>query len=177
MARSLVPRGRIARGPKRKTLWIDFANIATTETPLAAGAALLFGSLNAAALAFRPFTVVRTRAICGMATDQVAATEFPFGALGFAVVSDTASAIGVTAVPTPITDASSSLFFVWQAMMTNLQLSSAIAYTPTWTNWDIDSKAMRKVEVGEDVVITVENGSSTDGLQFNMIGRMLIKTN
>ena len=175
MARFVAHRsGRTS--PKRKSLWIDFANIATSETSIPAGSALLIGSLNAAALATRPFTVVRTRGRIWTATDQQGGSEDAFGALGFAIVSDQASAIGVTAVPTPITDAGSSLFFSWTAWFACVEGAATPDAAPGFVA-DFDSKAMRKVEVGEDLIISIENGNSADGANFIMMGRILIKTN
>ncbi len=176
MARIFTPRVRRSAGSRRKTLWLDFA-IETAQIPVAAATSILLSSLNAAALSLRPFTVVRTRFQVGWASDQVAATEFPFGAFGVAIVSDQASAIGVTAIPTPITDAGSSLFLAYQSMMSNLQFSNATGYTPTLSSWEIDSKAMRKVEIGQDLVVTVENSSAAHGAQFLVQGRILVKTN
>ncbi len=100
-----APRSRGA--PRRKSLWLDFASIFVDRAALAAASVSLVSSLNAAALALRPFTIVRTRGLLIVQSDQVAATEQPFGALGLSVVTDQASAIGISAVPTPITDAGS----------------------------------------------------------------------
>ncbi len=41
----------IRTGPKRKTLWLDFASGRTAETNIPAAGSLLISSLNAAALA------------------------------------------------------------------------------------------------------------------------------
>ena len=60
--------------------------------------------LNAAALALRPFTVVRTRANLIIRSDQQAASELFEVAYGETVVSEQASAAGVVSVPTPVTE-------------------------------------------------------------------------
>jgi len=176
MAHQIVRPGR-GRSPKRKTLWLDFAGVFVGKTVVAGATAVLLTSLNAAGLALRPFTIVRTRGLLMAITDQVAATEEPFGALGFAVVSDQASAIGVTAVPTPIVDAGSSLFFSWTPWYASIGFSTGSGLVNYQYTTEFDSKAMRKVEVGEDIIATVENGSATDGAQFMFMARMLIKTN
>jgi len=174
MARSHV---RVTRGPRRKMLWLDFAQVFTDRFSVGAATAVLQSSLNAAALALRPFTIVRTRGTLHVDSDQNAATEIPFGALGFAVVSDQASAIGVTAVPTPIVDAGSSLFFSWTPWTCMLRFADAtgIQYSPN--TFEFDSKAMRKVEVGEDLIVSFENGSAGDGMTGIWMARILIKTN
>ncbi len=140
---------RVVRSAKRKTLWLDFASGRTAETNLPAASSLLSSSLNAAALALRPFTIVRTRGMLWTASDQVAGPEDAFGAFGYAVVSDQASAIGVTAIPTPITDAGSSLFFSWTPWMAAIEQATAVGFdaTPGFVQ-HFDSKAMRKVEIG-----------------------------
>ena len=48
---------RFVRGSRRKTLWAQFQQFAVTNTGNASSIAF---SLNAAALALRPFTVIRT---------------------------------------------------------------------------------------------------------------------
>ncbi len=51
------PGRSFVRGPKRVSTWFQFLPVDTT---IASGAATVFFTLNAAALALRPFTVVRT---------------------------------------------------------------------------------------------------------------------
>ena len=177
MARRIVSFPSRGRSTKRKTLWLDFAQVFAGTTTIAAAMALLASSLNAAALALRPFTIVRTRGLWFINSDAINAREEPFGALGFAVVSDQVSAIGVTAVPTPIVDAGSSLFFSWTPGYADLVFSSAVGITSAMKAYEFDSKAMRKVEIGQDLVVTVENGSSTDGMTTMFMARILIKTN
>ncbi len=118
MARQFVRPVR-GRAPRRKSLWLDFAQVFTDRAAVPAASSVLLSSLNAAALALRPFTIVRTRGIAHMVSDQVIASETPFGALGFAVVSDQGSAIGVTAVPVPIPDVGSCLFLCLPPLNTN----------------------------------------------------------
>ena len=167
----------VGRSSKRKTLWLNFMNIDTDRVALAAGASVLDASLNAAALALRPFTVIRTRGVFMVMTDQSTGPEFPFGACGFAVVSDQASAIGVTAVPTPITDGGSSLFFSITPIIAGMRATSDIGYSTLQQTRYYDSKAMRKVEVGEDIVLTIENANAGDGMVFINMARILVKTN
>ena len=70
MARRHLP---VRSGSKRKTLWLEFQPVlATTD---AAGEAVLVFSLNAAALALRPFTIVRTHFEVMVTSDQAAAVE------------------------------------------------------------------------------------------------------
>ena len=159
---------------RRKSLWLF---ITTTNTSLSsANASALIVSLNAAALALRPFTIVRTIGELLVVSDQLAAAETFRAAMGFAVVSDQASAIGVTAVPTPITDAGSDLWFTFAASWGRFFFLSASAASVSQNAVPFDSRAMRKVEDGQDVVAVIENEFAA-GTTVGMSARMLIKTN
>ena len=94
----------------RETVWFEFGFVSSV---LAASAtAALVQTLNAAALALRPFTIVRTRMNWFVHSDQTAASEGFIGNAGFCVISDQAAAVGVAAVPTPATDMGSDLWFL-----------------------------------------------------------------
>ena len=157
---------------RRKTDWLDIPY--TLQSSAGTGGAIL-SSLNAAALAARPFTVVRTRIELYIISDQQAASEFQAGGFGMAVVSDQASAIGVTAVPTPVTDLSSDLWFVHQVMFNSFVFADATGVTQEGTRYVIDSKAMRKVNSDEDIVIVQEFSAVGSGFTVASAGRMLIK--
>ncbi len=165
---------RGGRSQRRETAWISVPDVAAS---LGAGISVLTGSLNAAALALRPFTIVRVRGWIHCRSDQVAANENVAASWGYAVVSDQASAIGVTAVPTPITDRGSDLFFVYESMFTRFQVSSAVGWSGDFgIQRQFESKAMRKVNEDEDVVLTVENSAlSGDGIVTSDGGRILLK--
>ncbi len=89
-------------GMKRETRWLD---LPPSSTGLAAASAeALILQLTTAERALLPFTVVRTRGMFFVSSDQQAASEFYQVALGAAVVSFQAATIGVTAVPVPDDD-------------------------------------------------------------------------
>ena len=173
MARRQFRAGAAAIAQRRLTSWFQFIPTDTNFTG-ATGGTVLF-TLNAAALALRPFTIVRTRFALLFRSDTEAASEAAAGAFGMAVVSDQATAIGVTAVPTPITDMASDFWFVHQIMYNQSSLQ-ATGITETASQIEIDSKAMRKVDIGQDLVIVAEAGV---GGGFNLMagGRMLVKVN
>ena len=50
-------------------------------------------------------TIVRTRGMFSVGSDQGLAAEFPFGAFGIAVVSNDAASAGAGSIPSPYTDA------------------------------------------------------------------------
>ena len=173
MARRDFRRGAVAIRKARETTWIGFqpANftIATAST------AQLAFSLNAAALALRPMTIVRTRFMIFMRSDQAAALEQQSAAVGLAVVSDQSVGVGVTAVPTPITDMPSAMWFVHQLIFGDE--SELTDRTKSKRVIEIDSKVMRKVEVGQDIIVVVETSATSSGAIIQIGGRMLIKNN
>ena len=163
----LVLRGGVNR---RSTFWIQ---IASAQTTLAAAGGALITQANAALLAFRPFTIIRTRMTFLLRSDQTAAVEYQTAAYGQVVVSDQAAAIGVTAIPTPVTDGGSDLFFLYQLMMAgHSDLTDRM--NPVGL-YQVDSKAMRKVEEGQTVIGVGEHDGITQGTVLNAGGRQLIK--
>ncbi len=111
-----MARKRFFRGGKsvRESMWVS--DPATNSTIAAGGTALLVSTANAALLALRPFTIVRSRGILAFRSDQTGASELFAAALGLAVVSEQAAAIGATAIPTPMTDLGSDLFYTHQLL-------------------------------------------------------------
>ena len=167
-------RGAAAISSKRLTSWFQFKPAISSQT--SAGGVILF-QLNAAALALRPFTIIRTHFEMRILSDQVAATEDQ-AAIGGAIVSDQAVAVGITAVPTPITDMASDLWFFHQLMFNSTQILTSVGADSPGSNYSVDSKAMRKVDIGQDMIIVSE--ISTDagaGVDLLFGGRILVKVN
>ncbi len=160
-------------GSRRLTSWFFIGPLSATLT--AAGGTLL-SSLNAAALALRPFTIVRTYIDLIVRSDQSAAVEFQGGAIGVAVVSDEAVAVGVSAVPTPITQMGSDLWMLHGNFLAGH--SDLTDRSNPVGVFHYDSKAMRKVEEGQDVAVIAELSTTlSSGFIIGALGRMLIKTN
>ncbi len=170
MARSF---SRGNRGQRRLTQWGATAP-ETTFTALAAATAVLDSTFTVGSDS--PETVVRIRGSFDVQSDQLAAQEEPFGAIGIAIVSDQAVAIGVTAIPTPYTDATSDLWMLhefWSAPMTFGVDARGIAKIDQLVV--LDSKAMRKITEDETLIIVVENGSATAGAEYRLDLRILAK--
>ncbi len=164
---------RVSKGPRRKTAWISFGpNLFLIP---GVSTALLNFTLNAAALALRPFTIVRTRGSLFYRSDQVAASESYGGGFGIAVVSDQAAAIGITAIPTPVTDFPSEKFFVIEQMNGRIDVATSVGIDDTGRERLLDSKAMRKVDISEDIVVTMETASFHTSLQMVQAFRILVK--
>ena len=170
--RSRRPSGLVVRsGPKRTTTWFGFNP--TVQALTAAGGTIIF-SLNAAALALQPFTVVRSLFELYITSDQEAASEDQLAGFGIAVVSDEATAAGVTAIPTPITEMASDLWFAHQLLFNS---TTANPVSNVGTRYMVDSRAMRKVSIGQDIVVVLEFDASGGGSNVIIGGRMLVKNN
>ena len=130
------------------------------------------GSLNAAALALRPFTIVRTHVKWIYRSDQTAALEDFGGAVAMAVASERAVAAGIGSIPNPFGNADSNAFFVYD---TYYGLSGAASDLIPNTQFIVtNSKGMRKVSTDEQVAIVVEN-LALNGSTMGCIGRILVK--
>ena len=164
----------ISRGSRRETRWLNLDPV--TATLGTGGTAAITHSLTTEELALRPFTVVRTRGVLHVQSDQTAASEVYNAALGIAVVSAQAEAIGVTAVPTPNADRESDLWFLFEEITGQFLFADATGFIEGAGGLirHFDSKAMRKVEDGQDIVVVIENFFSA-GTQVTVSGRMLIK--
>jgi len=166
-------RGRLG-AQRRESTWLSGATDLTTLS--VASTAILTGTLNAAALALRPFTIVRTRGIFSIISDQQAANESYSGSYGMAVVSSQATAVGVSAIPTPETDRASDLWFLHESFQQEYSFLDATGAADHQADVvRFDSKAMRKVDTGEDVVVVVESSAISFGLFFTEAFRMLVK--
>jgi len=162
---------RTIRSAKRATDWIQ-SSVETAVSSIAAATAILDQSFNIS----EPSTVVRTRGSLWIQSDQIAASEQPFGALGMAVVTDQASAIGISAIPSPYTNAGSDSFFVHLPFAVATRFGDATGFSAqSFTEFKFDSKAMRKVADSDSIVVVLENGSAAHGLNFLISFRMLIK--
>ncbi len=167
------------QGPRRQSEWIASAD-QNAVVALGASVVLLNQSLTAAtfvAAGLAPSTIVRTRGSLYVHSDQTAANESGFGAFGMAVVNDNARAAGAASLPGPITDEGFDSWFVYENFGgMNFGPSTGALFANPWTRYDFDSKAMRKVENGDAVVVMFENASLAAGLEFIIKFRMLFKT-
>ena len=167
-----VVRGRavVRSSPRRAMQWIASTQ-ESVPTSLGAASVVLDQSF-----AFgEDATITRIRGKLWVASDQVAASEQPFGAIGMAVVTNQALAIGVTAVPTPITDQASDEWFLWEPWFADIAFADATGFIQKFRQIEFDSKAMRKVNDGLSVIVALENSSSAHGANYLLEFRMLVK--
>ncbi len=155
-------------------MWIG-AGVGTTT--IVASTDVLVGVLSAAALLLRPFTILRTHLYVTINSDQAAATERLIATIGSIVVTDTAAALGITALPDPsgIAGDPEADWFVWQALIMRFEFFSGAGFqNDAFTRYDIDSKAMRKVGPDDQVATILANDSSVGG-ELVTQGRRLIQ--
>jgi len=177
MARRSIARrsGLVLRGGRmvRETAWLDLTE--TSNTLGAANTAAITNVTGAGPLAQRPFTVVRARYYIHVQSDQSAASELYQMAFGAVVVSDQAVAIGATVVPTPFTDMGSDAWFVHQIVTNQFLFGTAVGFRNVGVGLEVDSKAMRRVEEGFQLIHVIENSSLSSGTIVTLAGRVLIK--
>jgi len=166
-------RAKSSGSTKRQSVWFSFPPI---RLGLSNTGAVLY-TLNTLALALRPFTIVRSYFEMLLLSDQTAAKKEFGAAVGLCVVSDQAVDIGVSAIPIPVDDLGSDLWFAHQLLF-GAQGSGTDGGSNLGHHFAIDSKAMRKVGLGSDISVTAQSmaGSIADGSVLLIAGRMLIKT-
>jgi len=163
---------RFAQGPRRQTEWLGLG--LAQPSALGTSAKLLVGSLDATEKDKLPFTITRTIGQIMVRSDQFAASEDPFGALGATVVTDRAVTVGITALPDPITEVNADYWFLFQNWHASALIGAGGGVGGVYVI-NFDSRAQRKVEEGEDIVFILANGSTTAGMSFHLSFRMLIK--
>ncbi len=157
---------------RRETQWLTAPYASTT---IAAGSTAVLTLVNTVAeLALRPFTVIRIRGFAHFVSDQEAASENFGASIGFCVVSDQAVAVGITAVPTPETDRESDLWMLFESVYGRL-IRTASGMTWGGSGVKYDSKAMRKVEEGAQLIQVMETPSGVSSAVIQDAGRILIK--
>jgi len=167
------PRSRHFGAPKKR--WLTWLSVDISESTLASAAAITH-TMSTAEKAKRPFTVLRTRIELNFRSDQTGALETQLGAFGLCVVTDQAVGIGVSAVPTPATDIESDAWFVHQVLLNEfLFITGAGIAENAGRRYVIDSKAKRKVNDDEQVIIVAENLGAGGGQVLSIGGRILIQ--
>ena len=120
-------------------------------------------------------TLVRTRGLLRLQLQSVDAAGSGFeGACGLQIVTAEAFAIGVTAMPSPQTDPEWE-GWIWHSFF-SLRPGSALSGLAGITEFEIDSKAMRKLPEGAvmmGVVEVVETGAAV--MLFYLDTRILVK--
>jgi len=90
------------------------------------------------------------------------------------VVSDTALALGITALPGPVTDIANDGWFFHQPINQRFVFDSATGTQPAAaTRYTQDNKAKRIVHDGQAIVIVAENSHAVHGFNLTFALRTL----
>jgi len=142
----------------------------------AANSAAVTNITGASVLAVRPVTVIRIRGYMHVRSDQTGVSEGYQVAMGAAVVSDQSVAIGVTAVPTPYSDADSGAWMLHEEFAGHFTFVSGVGFEgDNGIGRKFDTKAMRKMDEGFQLIFVLENSSISLGTEVTLSGRVLLK--
>jgi len=147
------PRSRVARvvSTRRLTAWSGLADQGYVN--VASGGATIISSI---AFNVRG-TLIRHRGMVSYRPQAVNADLDMIGAIGVAIVSDQAFAIGVTGVPLPFTNADWGGWMVWRSFSSRWGFNDASGVLYEERSFEVDSKAMRKVRQNETLIFVAES--------------------
>ncbi len=170
--------GFVRSGPRRQTQWLASVDV-ETETALNPASVLLNQSFDGTQTqALGPFTITRTIGSLWVASDQIAADESALCGLGMSVVTQQANAAGAASVPAPFRDEGSESFFMYGIALASMDVAGAVAgfqQNAFSARFDFDSRAQRKVQPNEAIVIVLENAAAAHRLVFYLKFRILVK--
>ena len=159
--RSTRNQGSFRRGGKRRQTEWGICSVPTGFTAIAAGAKVILVSVPAATLSpSSPATIVRSRGELSLSPDTGAVDRAISGAFGIGFVNEVAGALGVTGVPGPATDCNWGGWFLWQPFQAEQILITAVGVLGVnvgTIRYPLDSKAMRKFEEEQRLVMVIEN--------------------
>jgi len=138
-------------------------------TAVAAGGATILTSLSFES----PGTLIRTRGMVSVFPQAAGADINVVGAFGIGIVSAEALSVGITAIPTPFTDADWGGWMVLQPFAFRLDVTSDIGRLISSLQIEVDSKAMRKVGPNTAAVVVAE--SLSGALSVADTTRLLLK--
>jgi len=162
-------------GSRRRTGWEEGPGTQTPFSVSASGSQILG---NGQTFLLDGITVVRLRGFIelNLAGAASAAGNGFNGAIGIGVVTDAAFAVGITAVPTPITEIAWEGWMFHQFFSLHVGDATAQDRSPNVLRFDFDSKAMRKVGADETIMAVIEMTEvGTEVLKGELGSRMLLK--
>ena len=162
------PIQRFHRPTPRSKVWVA---VGSGQVTLVTNTNTLVLSLNAAALALRPFTVLRQRIMLHFESDQVAVSELTEGACGTIVVKDQAVVGGAGSIPDPLVDADAE-WVMYQPMASSFLFGDGTGFADSGTQYLVDSKSMRKVNINEQFVFMAR---AALGSNLTIRGRTLLQ--
>ena len=125
------------------------------------------------------FTIVRLRGILNFIPTDISVDRNAFGAFGVCLVNGEAFDAGVASVISPWTESFDDRWLYhtyWSSLFrTDVVGTDAGASAHSSSQIVIDSKSMRKVQIGDVMIVVIENVSSTAAANFITNMRILIK--
>ena len=141
----------MVRAPKRMTQWVGPAD--QNYVNVTSGGATLVSSV----LFGEPGTVIRVRGQISIKPTTYAVDLTIVGAWGMGIVSEEAFNAGVASIPEPFSDADWGGWLAWRNFSFHFeQISNAGVFLASW-DFEVDSKAMRKIGVNEVLVHVAES--------------------
>jgi len=164
-----MPRQRnFKKSPSNKS----WAGLQTNDITIAGSTKVLLGSFVLSNAGIDE-TMLRTVGTLGISPDQSATSEVQIGALGLIVVTDRAAAVGITAIPGPITDIDDDGWFLYIPIVQAFRAGDSTGNTPDWaTQYHFDSKAKRIVSDGQQIAMVIENATAF-GMKASIVMRTL----
>ena len=158
-------------GSRPNRTWSGISNAAYVNVP--AASKVLLGSFTATNPGIDE-TILRTVGLMAVRSDQSAAAEEQLGAFGMYVVSDRAIAIGLSAIPGPVTNIDDDGWFMYQPVaQAFLFLTAAGFESDNARHYPFDSKAKRVVPSGMGIAVMVENSHATHAFDIAFTIRIL----
>ena len=116
-------------------------------------------------------TIVRTRGLLSVISDQATILEEQRGAFGMIRVTDRARVAGAVSIPGPATDANDDGWFTWVPICQDSVQD--VAGGLNGMQYVIDSKSQRIIQTGTDVAVMIENEGSVGGMKIQLVLRLL----
>ena len=169
-----MARQRIARVRRSSTSNKAWAGTVTaTATTVPAASKVLVGGFSLSNPNIDE-TILRVVGALAVSSDQQAASELQLGGFGMILVSDAAVAVGITAIPGPVTDIADDGWFVYVPISQHMTFISAVGVLPEVAHiYQFDSRAKRRVQEGQQIAIVAENAHATHGFKLTTTLRML----
>jgi len=159
-----------SRGNRRIPTWVGPAD--QSYVSVGSGLSVLIASFAPEDASIVKPTVVRVRGQVSIKLNSYAADLDIAGAFGMCVVSDEAFVAGAASIPRPFDDADWDGWFVWRSFAAHYELLDATGAFLASYEFEVDSKAMRKVTSNETIVMMCE--SQTGAVQISMGLRTLL---
>jgi len=145
------------RGPKRRTIWVGYAQqtgILVTDTTKTLISSFSLSTVDMV-------TVVRNRGLLSVRPSNQSLNLEPIGAFGIGIVSTQAFVAGIASIPGPFTNSDWEGWMVLMPYAFNWDVTTDVGRALTSVEQVIDSKAMRTMSSNETLVMVGESESGT----------------